>query len=316
MQNFFPNSYLATGDSFNTLAYQFRLGASTVRAIVKETCYVIWEVLSPSYLPEPNKNHWRQIVSGFWNRWDFPNCIGALDGKHVILQAPPKSGSLFFNYKGSFSINLMALVDHDYRLTYIDIGQYGSNSDRAVFKDSEFGTAFMNDQLDVPDPIHFPNFPASGPVRYCFVADEAFPLRCDLMRPFPRETACLSQDELVFNYRLSRARRIVENAFGILVQRWRIFSRKLNLLPDNVDSIIKACVVLNNFLRGRKDLNELSQQLNPDNVPFLWDDGAILDLDRRGYKSSTAAKAIRNIYKNFFRRPEGQVTWQDRAIAL
>ena len=174
----------------------------------------------------------------------------------------------------------------------------------------------MNDQLDVPDPVHFPNFSASCPVPYCFVADEAFPLRCDLMRPFPRGTACLSQDELVFNYRLSRARRIVENAFGILVQRWRIFSRKLNLLPDNADSVIKACVVLHNFLRGRKDLNELSQQLNPDNVPFLRDDGAILDLNRRGYKSSTAAKAIRNIYKNFFRRPEGQVTWQDRAIAL
>ena len=114
----------------------------------------------------------------------------------------------------------MALVDHDYRLTCTDIGQYGSNSDEAIFKDSEFGRAFMNDQLDVPDPVHFTNFLASGPIPYCFMADEAFPLRCDLKRPFPRGTACLSQDELVFNYRLSRARRIVENAFGILVQCW------------------------------------------------------------------------------------------------
>ena len=224
--------------------------------------------------------------------------------------------SKYNNYKGSFWINLMPLVDHDYRFTCIDTGQYGSNSDGAIFKDSEFGRAFMNDQLDVPDAVHFPNLPASGPVPYCFVADEAFPLRCDLMRHFRRGTACLSQDELVFNYRLSRARRIVENAFGILVQCWRIFSRKLNLLPDNADSVIKPCLVLHNFLRGRKNLNDLTQQLNPDNVPFLRDDGAILDLDRRGYKSSTAAKAIRNIYKNFFRRPERQVTWQDRAIAL
>ena len=195
---FFYISYLATGDSFNTLAYQFCLGASTVRAIVKQTCDVIWEVLSSTYLPEPNKNHWRQIASGFWNRWNYPNCIGALDGKHVILQAPPKSGSLFFNYKGSFPINLMALVDHDYRFTYIDIGQHGSNSDGAVFKDSEFVNAFLNDELDVPHPVHFPNFPASGPVPYCFVADEVFPLGCDSMRPFPRGTACLSQDDLVF----------------------------------------------------------------------------------------------------------------------
>ena len=130
-----------------------------------------------------------------------------------------------------------------------DIGQYGSNSDGAIFKDSEFGRGFMNDQLDVSDPVHFPNFLASGPVPCCFVADEAFPLRCDLMRPFPRGTACLSQDELVFNYRLSRARRFVENAFGVLVQHWRIFSRKLNLLPEYADSVIKAC---EQFLEGQK----------------------------------------------------------------
>ena len=173
----------------------------------------------------------------------------------------------------------------------------------------------MNDQLDVPDPVHFPDFLASGPVPYCFVADEAFPLRCDLMRPFPRGTACLSQDELVFN-RLSRTRRIVENTFGILVQCWRSFSRKLKLLPENADSVVKACVVLHNFLRGTKDLNDMTQQLNLDNVPFLKYDGAILDLNRRGYKSSTVAKAIKNIYKKFFRRPEGQVTWQNRAITL
>ena len=64
----------------------------------------------------------------------------------------------------------MALVDHDERLTCIDTGQYGSNSDGAIFKDSEFGRAFMNGQLDVLDPVHFPVFPAIGPVPY-FVAD-------------------------------------------------------------------------------------------------------------------------------------------------
>ena len=211
----------------------------------------------------------------------------------------------------------MALVGHDYRFTYIDIGQCGSNSDRAIFKDSEFGRAFMNDQLDVPDPVHSLIFQQVALYPTVLLLMRLFhSVLCDLMRPFPRGTACLSQDELVFNYRLSRARRTIENAFGILVQHWRIFSRKLNLFVDNADSVIKACVVLHNFMKGRKDLNDLTQQLNPDNVPFLRDDGAILDLNRRGYKSSTAAKAIRNIYKNFFRRPEGQVTWQDRAIAL
>ena len=64
------------------------------------------------------------------------------------------------------------------------LGEYGSNSDGAVFKNCAFGKAFMNDELDVPQPTHLPNYPSSGPVPYCFVADEAFPLCCDLMRPF------------------------------------------------------------------------------------------------------------------------------------
>ena len=93
-----------------------------------------------------------------------------------------------------------------------------------------------------------------------------------------------------------------------------MFHRKLNLLPENADKIVKACIVLH-ILRGKKDLHGLHQQLNPDNESFLQDDGAILDLDHKGYHSSTAAKEIRNIYKEYFMRPEGQVTWQDRAIA-
>ena len=263
-------------------------------------------------LPEPKARDWKRIPDGFYSRWNFPNCLGALDGKHIVMQAPPKSGSQFLNYKGTFSIVLMALVDDDYRFTCVDIGDYGSDSDGAVFKNCAL---FMNNELDVPPPTSLPNYSTSGPVPYCFVADEAFPLHCDLMRPFARLSAALEQAFKVFNCRLSRARCIVDNAFGILAQKWRVFHRKLNMLPENADKIVKACIVLHNFLRGKKDLHGFHQQLNPDNMPFLQDDGAILDLDHRGYHLSPQAKAIRNIYKEYFMRPEGQVTWQDRAIA-
>ena len=77
---------------------------------------------------------WNKIEQKFNTKWNFPNCIGALDGKHIAIVAPWNSGSLYFNYKGTFSLALMALVDADYKFIYVDIGDYGSNADGSVFK--------------------------------------------------------------------------------------------------------------------------------------------------------------------------------------
>ena len=84
-------------------------------------------------MPEPAKENWQHVESGFSTRLNFPNYVGALDGKHVAMTAPAKSGSLFHNYKGTFSIVLMALVDSSYRFTFADVGDYGSNADGAIF---------------------------------------------------------------------------------------------------------------------------------------------------------------------------------------
>ena len=211
----------------------------------------------------------------------------------------------------------MALVDSSYRFTFVDIGDYGSNADGAIFTRSAFGQALLDGELDLPGPKELPNYPQGGVLPHCIVADEAFPLRPDIMRPYPRENRQikLTREEQIFNYRLSRARRIVENGFRILVQRFRVFNRKLLLMPQNADKVVKACCILYNYLTEQQDYPTMCNRLNPDQDPFLHEDGAILDLDNlNGYRSAAAARALRNICRDYFVRPEGAVTWQDRAI--
>ena len=288
-------SYLSTGDSYNTLAATFHLGVSTVHYIIKDTCLAIWNELKDEFMPIPKMQDWRKIESEFWTWWNFPNCIGAIDGKHIMLQAPARSGSVFYNYKGTFSIVLMAIVDAQYRFTFIDVGACGSNA--------AFGLALINGELDIPPPKSLPNWPAGGVLPHCFVADEVFPLRADIMHPYPRASRQhrLSEAEQMFNYRLSHARRIVKNAFGTLAQRFCIFNRRIPLKPKNADKVVKACCVLHNYLMENKDIPTIYNRLNPDQEPYLQDDGAIHAFEHlHGYRSADEVRALCNLFKTYF----------------
>ncbi|XP_056384883.1 uncharacterized protein LOC130281566 [Hyla sarda] len=107
--------FLATGEAFSSLQYQFFVGKSTIAYIVKETCTVIWEKLGPLVMPAPTVETWLQVAAGFEQVANFPNCLGAVDGKHIRVQKPPHSGSLYLNYKKYFSIILMAVADINYK---------------------------------------------------------------------------------------------------------------------------------------------------------------------------------------------------------
>ena len=86
-------------------------------------------------------------------------------------------------------------------------------------------------------------------------------------------------------------------------------------MPQNADKVVKACCILHNYLTEEQDYHTMCNRLNPDQDPFLHEDGTILDLDNlNGYRSAAAARALRNIFRDYFARPEGAVTWQDRAI--
>lgn len=238
--------------------------------------------------------------------WNFPNCIGALDGKHVKIEAPANTGSLFFNYKGTFSIVLLALVDADYRFLAIDVGSYGGNSDGGIFANSALGRALQRGTLNVPPPLELPSAPELGMVNHIIVADEAFPMKPYLLRPYGGKH--LEEDKRIFNLRLSRARRISENAFGILTQRFRVYKRPMEVNPDLADSIIKATCILCSYLRHEV----VGQADQGDSFDFDDDGNASLhEFQRpRGNRASEEALHIRDKFKNYFVSPAGEVPWQ------
>ena len=113
--------YLASGMTFTDLEFDFHISRKTVRVIIKQICHVIWEVLQPLEMPVPDKQMWAQKAQDFYAITNFPNCVGAIDGKHIRMKCPPNSGSQYFNYKKFFSIVLLAVADANHFFTAIDV---------------------------------------------------------------------------------------------------------------------------------------------------------------------------------------------------
>lgn len=124
-----------------------------------------------------------------------------------------------------------------------DVGSPGRHSDGDVFAHSEMGQRFISQNMFLPPPEKLTE---NGPeLPHVLVGDEAFALSNFLMKPYAIN---LALKESVFNYRLSRARRVVECTFGIMSAVWRIFkSPPRTKLPTSL-KIIKAIICLHNFI--------------------------------------------------------------------
>ncbi|XP_057660728.1 uncharacterized protein LOC130896574 [Diorhabda carinulata] len=137
------------------------------------------------------------------------------------------------------------MVDADYCFIHIDVGANGRACDSTIFRDSTLNITMENKALDLPE-------------YGVIIGDNTFPLRTNLMKPYSK--IGLSTAEKIFNYRLSRARRVVESTFGTLVWRFRIFSRPIDLAPETIDKVIWAACCLHNKLRKTDPSNYMPQQ--------------------------------------------------------
>ena len=243
-----------------------------------------------------------EIADEFQQRWQYPHCIGAIDGKHIAIQAPANTGSQYHNYKQFFSIILMAVVDARYRFVMVDVGANGRACDAGVFAASAMSAALENNELSIP-----PSSPLPGRVNdvpYVIVGDEAFGLKEHLMKPYPARN--LGDFERIHNYRLSRARRVSENAFGILGKRFRILDQRMNLSADKCITITNACIVLHNYLLSKHDTQyreNYATRDNNSNVTFA-------NMSQQSSNRSTdSARDIRDEFADYF-NTNGQVEWQ------
>ena len=233
---------LATNADYRSISQLFGLGRSTVCEIFHECCSVIAEKLLPRFVQIPTGEELKEIIEGFESTWGFPQVVGAIDGSHIPITRPVHNQADYYNRKGFHSIIIQAVVDYRYMFIDICVGWPGRVHDARVLGNSRLYLKATNGTL-------FPNWSrriSRVDVPLLLLGDPAYPLMSWLMKPFPHSTY-LPRQQKKFNQQLSRARVVVENAFGRLKGRWRCLLKKNESNTMNMPKIISCCVVLHNI---------------------------------------------------------------------
>ena len=320
--------FLATGETFQSLSFQFRIGKATVSGIVTEVCDAIYAVLGKDFRQTPKQaEKWTEIAELFNSKWNIPNNIGAIDGKRILIQKPAYAGSHFHDYKGNESIIALVVSGPDYECLYVHVGTNGGNPDGHAWGRSSLKYA-LNDSdnpLNIPPPRPLPG--RTTPVPFVLTGDEAFGLSKYMLKPYPSRN--LNVEQRIANYRISRGRRISENFLGILGNRWRCFRVPFLLAPFKVKGITLAALTLHNWLRVDTSSRNiyspptLVDREDPETaqvIPGSWRDDiptdSFLNLQPSTSRNcSNEAKNMREEFTQWFNN-EGDVSWQRHMCEL
>ncbi|XP_033112750.1 protein ALP1-like [Anneissia japonica] len=210
----------------------------------------------------------------------------------------------------------MGICDAKYSFIWVSVGSYGRDNDASIFGQSSFFKQADMGVLKVPMPSDVNGYT----LPYVLLGDDIFPLKTWLVKPYGGTK--LTEEEEVANYRISRGRRTIENTFGVMAARWRIFRRPIRANIDTVDRVVKAVVCLHNFLMQTDNAHYLPNGFvdSYNNAEFKegeWrtivgeDETGLQNVRRVGsnnYKAS--ARETRDKFKDYFSSAEGAVAWQ------
>ena len=230
------------------------LGVSTVCLIVQEVCQVLvdhlWRECVSCHMPNTQEDFKKKILD-MEEFWQFPCYWAAIDGCHIPMKCPPgglEACKQYHNFKNFYSVVLMAMIDSHYRFVWGSCGFPGNSHDAVIFKSTDLWNSIQDGFIPL---IGKSVGDANVPPLTCIVGDSA--LQTWLMKPFTN--AVLSLQQRYFNYRLSRARMVLEGAYGQLNGRWRVLLRQSN--RDQVRITTLACMVLQNICIMKGDFQKV-----------------------------------------------------------
>ncbi|CAI6370193.1 unnamed protein product [Macrosiphum euphorbiae] len=231
---------------------------NTIGEIIYDTCNIIWKLFANIHMPFPTTDMFYKIAQDFETLWNFPNCVGCI-----------------------------GLAK--YKFIAIDVGGYGRQSDSGVFTACNIYEHLEGNTFNLPPKKTLPH--STFPMPFVLLGDQGYPLKEYLMRPYPFDNN-LDKTKEIFNYRLSHARRMIECTFGILVSKWRCLKTKIQIDPNNVDTIIKSIHLIHNIIIDQEGVDEsliskINQNVtNPDLVHS--------NASRRNNRSKQEAYKIRD----------------------
>ena len=261
---------LCQGASLLLCSEFFAIGVSTCSGIIRDVVKAINDELRHE-ISWPTGNRLQLNMAQFRKFSGLPRIVGAIDGTHFHIRKPNHSPEDYFYFKsGGYTMACQAVVDRDRKFIDISVGMPGSTNDARQLRRS------MLYQKATTTNLFNPANAIEGFVPY-LVGDKGYPILPWLITPY-REmpNGRRSVQETLFNRKLSRARSMVENSFGILKQTFRELHSASDLHVTLLPDVVVSCCILHNLLLGQssEEVDRLLEMLQREGMAPIVDDDA------------------------------------------